>query len=96
MARPKADPATMKPLREAVRRRIAELGITQAEAAERIGVDRRLLTHWQNHLKTMPDPSQFQRLVEGLEMDPMEMLRGLGYLKKGDSLTSSEHKQSFR
>ena len=85
MPKAKTDPRDMAPLRDAIRLRINELGITQAEAAERIGVERRLLTHYQNHLRTMPGPDQWRGVVEGLGLDPVEVLRALGYLRNQPS-----------
>ena len=81
MPKAKTDPRDMEPLRDAIRRRINELGITQAEAAHRIGIERRLLTHYQNKLKSMPGPEQWRGLVEGLGLDASKLLHGLGYMK---------------
>ena len=79
MPKPKTDPRDMAPLRDAIRRRINELGITQAEAAERIGIERRLLTHYQNSLRTMLGPEQWRGLVDGLGLDHKDLLGKLGY-----------------
>ena len=84
MPKPKTNPRDMAPLRDAIRRRINELGITQAEAAERIGIERRLLTHYQNHLRTMPGPEQWRGLVEGLALDASKVLNELSYLPSED------------
>ena len=76
----KTDPRDIAPLRDAIRRRINELGITQAEAAERIGIERRLSTHYQNSLRTMLGPEQWLGLVEGLGLAGEELPRRLSYL----------------
>ncbi len=80
MPRDPLDPHEMAPLRDAIRRRIHERGLSHGEAADRIGVERRLLTHYQNSLRSMPSPGQWKRLVEGLGLDAVEVLRELGYL----------------
>ena len=80
MPRERLDPREMAPLRDAIRRRIHEQGFSHGEAADRVGVERRLLTHYQNSLRSMPSPSQWRRLVEGLGLDAVEVLRSLGYL----------------
>ena len=46
MPKEKTDPRHMYPLRDAIRRRINELGITQSEAARRVDVEVRLLNSW--------------------------------------------------
>ncbi len=81
MARPKAPPNQMAPLRDAIRRRIAELGLTQQEAADLLGMDRRLLTHYQNHLNSLPGPERWRRLVDVLGLDASEILARVGYLE---------------
>ena len=79
MPKQKTDPKHMYPLRDAIRRRINELGITHSEAARRVGIEVRLLTHYQNRLRSMPGPEQWRALVEGLELDGEGLLRELGY-----------------
>ena len=79
MPKAKTDPKLMYPLRDAIRRRINELGITHSEAARRVGIEVRLLTHYQNRLRSMPGPEQWRALVEGLELDGEGLLRELGY-----------------
>ena len=80
MPKQKTDPKHMYPLRDAIRRRINEFGITQSEAARRVDVEVRLLNYWQNSLRSMPGPEQWRALVVGLGLDGEELLRELGYV----------------
>ena len=81
MPKEKTDPKHMFPLRDAIRRRINELGITHSEAARRVGIEVRLLTHYKNRLRSMPGPEQWRVLVEGLGLDGEALLRELGYVR---------------
>ena len=79
MPKEKTDPKHMYPLRDAIRRRINELGITHSEAARRVGVEVRLMTYYQNRLRSMPGPEQWRAQVEGLGLKASEILQALGY-----------------
>jgi DNA-binding transcriptional regulator YiaG len=50
--------------------------LTQQELADRIGVQQRMVSKWENG-ETMPRPTNIRKLAEALEVEPREVLAAL-------------------
>ena len=67
-----------------LRRKLAESGLRQSQAARRIGATSGMMSGWVNN-RRVPEPENVTRLAELLAVDPNEMLTRAGYRKRRDT-----------
>lgn len=67
---------------EWMKRRRAELGISQQDLADRMNTYTNKISRWElNHNKRLPEPGELERWATALEATPEEILAAVGYLK---------------
>ena len=67
-----------------LRRKLAEAGLTQAQAARKIGATSGMMSNWVQN-KRVPEPPNVDKLAELLAVDPNEMQTRAGYRKRRDT-----------
>lgn len=69
-----------EPWRTRMQRRRKQIGLTQAQLAEKLGLSQGTITHWECGRREPEDLATLEKLARALDMHPAELIYGIEVL----------------